>query len=486
MTPARELPIRPLAAATVAALLLATACKVVEPTIPDRASEQARRPTPPTVPVEFEESSVADGPSEDLPEEVAEPPRIGDDRVVSFEMRGMPLAEAIHMIAESAQVNIYLDAELDRLVDASFPAVTLDSALHVLLQRNGLLLVEEPEGVYWVERADGSQRDSAWFRLQSIDAASILDDLDQLVADESVLVVNEEQNFVLVDGTAHDVELVASYLQGVDRLKAQVLLEMEIVELILDEDFELAIAHAIEDGALGGPGDPGNTASFLQSFTTLSDEFSVSFTNPTTPLTSTLRALESYGAVNLVSSPRVLTVTQQPATVAVTTEVPFINATTSTEVGGGQAGSATVQQVEFKQVGVDMQVTPTVQEGGVVQIQIAQELSEVVDFFQGIPVVDTRNLDTMMMVGDGQTAVIGGLLQNRVTEADAGVPILMDVPWIGRLFRQDSESSQKRVLLLFLTPRRLDPDQASRLARELRAEYSETVRLSGAHAAEDL
>lgn len=460
-------------------LLGAAACQAFEPTIPERAEiEQAKpvvSPEPAPPPVVYEV---------DTPEALAPPapPRIADDQLISFEMRSKPLAEAIHMIAESARVNIYLDAELDRMIDASFPSVTLDNALQVILDRNGLRLVEEPEGVYWVSPADGTEEESATFRVQSIDAASIEEDLAQLIEGSTRLVVNPEQNFVLVDGSARDVRRVADYLRGVDRLKRQVLLEVELVELMLDEDFQLGLSHIIAGARID---DTKNLLSLTQALSTGNGEFSLTLDNSDIPLQSTLTALEQHVGVNVVSSPRVLAVTKSPAKVEVLTEIPYIKATVSTEVGGGAAGTSTSEEVEFKEAGVKLDVTPTIQEGGVVEIIIAQELSNVIGYFQGIPVLDTRNLETVMLVQNQQTVVLGGLIQDSVLEDDSGVPGLMDIPLVGRLFRSDVDSRKKRQLLIFITPRILEPHEAASLARQMHTEYSETTRLAGVSSAEE-
>lgn len=91
-----------------------------------------------------------------------------------------------------------------------------------------------------------------------------------------------------------------------------------------------------------------------------------------------------------------------------------------------------------------------------------------------------------MAVQDGHTAVLGGLIQNAISEDDTGVPILMDIPLLGRLFRSDVDQSQRRQLLVFVTPRVLSSSQSARLSKKMRGDYRETLRTSGLSAAEDL
>jgi len=468
------------ATALTALCLAAASCRGFAPTIPQRA----RRAEPPVelpAPVDVGELVIDEDPFEVEEPARLEPSPIGGDELVSFQLRGMPLASALHLVAEQAGVNIYLDASLDRQVDAAFPSVTLDDALHALLSRNGLRLMEEPAGIYWVAPGDGSEHETARFRVHSVDAGSLRADLEKLVSSQTALVVNEEQNLILVDGTARDASLVEVYLDSVDRLKRQVLLEVELVELTLDDNFELGFAHAITDADIDGP----NLLSLSQALATGSGEFSLSLDNSSIPLSSTLTALQQYVGLSVISSPRVLVTTKSPAKVEVITEVPYIQATVTSEVGGGQAGAATTEEIEFKEVGLTMTVTPTIQEGGRIEIIIEQKFSNVIEFFQSVPVVDSRNISTVMLVENQHTAVLGGLIENSVMEDDSGVPLLMDIPLLGRLFRSDVDASARRQLLVFITPRIVDPNQGAALAERYRHDYRETLRASGLTSAEE-
>ena len=126
-----------------------------------------------------------------------------------------------------------------------------------------------------------------------------------------------------------------------------------------------------------------------------------------------------------------------------------------------------------------LKVTPIVQEGGVVSLIVDQEFSEVIDYFAGVPVVDTRRVQTTLLIGESDTAMIGGLIQDRQSKVDRGVPGLMHVPLLGRLFRSDEDSTSRRELVVLLRPRLADPIEAARIAREVHDEYTQRVRATG-------
>ncbi len=392
--------------------------------------------------------------------------RIGDDQLYNLDLGQAPLGEAIHMIAQRAGVNIYLDDEFNESIDASFPSVTLDDALSTLLERNGLRLVNGPGEIYWVERADGSQPALAEFQLSSIRAEDISSNVRELVGGNTKVVVDTAHNYVMVRGTAGDVNAVEAYLRGVDRLKPQVLIEVHLFEVRLDDSFDYA-AQGNSNGTISG-----DTLSILQSFGTPGAPFSATLTDD--DFTLTIQALRRYVALELLSSPRVLAVTNTEAIVEVVEEIPYIETTSTTTGTTAGVGSTVQESVQFKEAGIKLRVTPTIQADGVLQIAIFQELSEVVDTFNEIPVLDTRTLGSSFLVRDRETIVLGGLMQDRHSEVDRGVPLLMHIPLLGQLFRSDADQVEKRELLIFVTSRILDPAQAARLAPHYQDTYRES------------
>ncbi|MCP3917326.1 MAG: hypothetical protein GY711_17405 [bacterium] len=393
--------------------------------------------------------------------EADEAPLIGDDSVRTFEFRDMPLAEAIHLIAADAGINIYLNAGMDERIDASFPGVTTHDALRAILGRNGLALAEEPEGIFWVQRADGTQPGMSRFSLRSINAADVEEQVRALVGDRATVVFDTNQNVVLVHGSQNDVELVAAYLDVADQLKPQVLVEVNIFEARIDERFELGFEH------LGDTDVDGDALTLMQNLRGPSSAFELTLEG--SHLTSTLAALRRYVGIELISSPRVMSITNTESSIEVVEEIPYVNVTSTTETDAG--GVSVLEEVQFKEAGIKLKVTPTVQEAGILQIDIDQEFSEVVDVFNNIPVLDSRHLVSHFLVSDRQTIVLGGLMHDASRDVNEGVPGLMHVPLLGRLFSRDEDTNEKRELLIFLTPRILDPHEAARMAKKYQSSY---------------
>lgn len=471
-------PFRSWSARTALTLLLFTlsSCAAFEPTLgarqeanfaPDREPEVAMElDLPPVAPEPPESDNVFD-PRERQALRANVPAALESDETYRLELRGKPLGEAIHMIAELGGVNVYLDAGLSRRIDASFPDVGLADALRTILERNELEMVEEPEGVYWVSSRAAGDIDRAQFRVRSVNLLDIESNLRAMVDGNTAIVVDAPQNLVVVSGPRSDIEFVAEYLEAADRLKRQVLIEARIVEVMLDEGFELGLSHNFGNLDIGD-----NAISVMQSLTTTNNtDFSITLADDDGDVDSTISALQQYLGLELISSPRVLAVNNTEARIEVITEVPFVQTTSTTTAGGGNLGTAVFEEVQFKEAGIKMIVTPTIQEDRIIEMSIDQELSEVIDRFNGVPVIDTRRVVTRFQVEDGHTLVIGGLMQNRATKNDRGVPGLMDLPFLGRLFRSDEDNQEKRELVLFLTPHVVDSGRAETLTDTFREVY---------------
>ncbi len=394
-------------------------------------------------------------------------PSIGGDELITLNLRGTSLQETLYMLAEQAGVNFILDENLSTPVHVSFPEVRVDDAIRSILEKNDMRLVQDAAGVFSVQTRSATSHVSEAIHLQSIPAADVAAQLAILAGDGNHVVIDEGRNVVMMDGDRATLDSIRTYLNAVDRLKPQVLMEVTIFEAILDEKFELGISHSytdsLDEAAFGlATTLAGNPGAFSL---TLADQDG----NPNLAIS----ALRRYVGLELVSAPRVIAVTQKEATVEVIEEIPYVETTSTTETGDG-LGSNVVEEVAYKESGIKMKATPTIQDAGVLQVEIDLVLSEIVDYFNNIPILDSRKLTSTFLVNDGDTIVLGGLMQDRRRDEESGVPVLMNLPGVGRLFRNDNDSSDRRELLVFVTPRILSPGQAAQLSKHYQDRYRES------------
>lgn len=185
---------------------------------------------------------------------------------------------------------------------------------------------------------------------------------------------------------------------------------------------------------------------------------------------ATLRAIAEAGKTEILSRPTILARNNQMASINVGQEVPLI-----TDVRFDNYGNQ-ILSPEYRDVGIILEVTPFITSGGLIELIVAPEISalseETVPIAAGVeaPVINSRRADTVVITPDGQTVVIGGLMQNLKTHTDTKIPLLGDIPLLGAAFRRRVTSDVKTELLIFLTPHIVkDPMELAGIARTERA-----------------
>jgi len=173
---------------------------------------------------------------------------------------------------------------------------------------------------------------------------------------------------------------------------------------------------------------------------------------------ATLRAIAQAGKTEVLSRPSILTRNNQQATISLGQQVPLITNTRFDTLGNQ------INTVTYQSVGIILRVTPFITADGMVEMIVAPETSALADRSQWVPissgigglitapVIDSRSADTVVVVPDGQTAVIGGLMENNKLQSDSKIPLLGDIPLLGNLFKRKIKQTTKTELIIFLTP----------------------------------
>ncbi len=176
-----------------------------------------------------------------------------------------------------------------------------------------------------------------------------------------------------------------------------------------------------------------------------------------------LQALSSTSQANLLSTPSIITMDNQKSEIVVGQNVPFKTGQTSTGTDGTTNPFTTIER---KDVGLTLRVTPSISEGDVVRLDIEQETSSVAPSNQDASdiITNKRQIKTSVLADDGETIVLGGLMNEEYTQAVSKVPLLGDIPWLGALFRSTKNQKVKRNLLVFLRPTIVRDKMAAREA----------------------
>jgi len=288
-------------------------------------------------------------------------------------------------------------------------------------------------------------------------------------------------------------KMMRSLNQIVDRLdirRAQVLVEAIIVEVIADKTAELGITWAVEGtssntpigatnfpdfgngvvqlGAAAGSGGNIDPTGLIGEGITMGlgrlSDTGVSFA-------AILHALEGNADTNIISTPSIVTTDNEEASLNVGQEVPFVTGS-YTNTGGNAGAVNPFQTIQREQVGVKLTITPQINEGNSLLLDISQEISSIAQSAGGAVdlITNERILETTVIVDDGQILVLGGLLEDVMRESEQRVPFLGAIPGIGALFRSRKTDLVKTNLLIFIRPKILR--DSSQTTIETNAKYN--------------
>ncbi len=324
------------------------------------------------------------------------------------------------------------------------------------------------------------------YYLKHADAANVAEILNSIISEQPgaaeeglqppTIQADESLNAIVVRADRAQISEVEEILDKLDVRRSQVLIEAAIVEITLDDTFDLGVEFAAVDtsgetvplvtsplnGIInslfnslipGEDGEPGNIVTGLGAIQTPTLAAAKVDLNGFT-FAAIVQALATNSNSSLLSTPTILTLDNQEAKIVVGNEVPFRTGSFTTSGDGSDNPFTTIQRED---VGLQLTVTPHVHEGTSVRLDVAQEITNVIatpigDAAFSDVVTSKRTIETTVLAEDRQTIVLGGLIQDDISTTQNKVPFFGDIPGLGRMFRADSETTTKRNLLIFLRP----------------------------------
>lgn len=283
------------------------------------------------------------------------------------------------------------------------------------------------------------------------------------LGDDVRVVSDPYNNALLVYATPYEYQRIERILEKLDVVVTQVLIEASIVEVTLIDDLEYGLEWAFNNN-LGG-GDTGEGLLDLGGGLGPQAGFSYTITNSSGAVKAALNALAEKSLINVISTPSILVLDNYTASIHVGDQQPIQSSSTVTNGGNVQ------NSITYKDTGVKLDVTPSVNDGGLVTLDVTQSVTDVgpVDAATRQRSFLNRNVKSRVAIRDGESVVMGGLIRDNETEGRSGVPLLMDIPVLGALFSTTTQSTTRTELLIFITPRVMESQQDLReLNREMR------------------
>jgi general secretion pathway protein D len=277
-------------------------------------------------------------------------------------------------------------------------------------------------------------------------------------AEGPVLIADDNRNIILLRAMPTDYRRLIKLLERLDSLPRQVLIEVIVAEVSLSDSLEFGVEWAFRNRDLTINGTDYEQQVRSTNFANLADlstlsGLSYSIFKNAGDVRVLLNALASDTNVSILSSPQILVLNNEAASINVGDQVPII---TSEVVPSGTEGTTLTRSIQYRDTGVILNVTPRINYKGIIILEIDQQVSNARPGVPAVgvdsPVISTRQLRTKLAVKDGQSIMMGGMIRKDTNIVDSGVPLLKDVPGLGWLFKSQTENTTRTELLVMITP----------------------------------
>lgn len=414
---------------------------------------------------------------------------------ISLNFQDIEVRAVLQLIADFTELNLVASDTVTGNITLRLQNVPWDQAMELVLKTKGLdsrqignvLMIAPASEIAERERqeieankqlAELAPLQSEFIRIRYAKAGNVVTLFDagseqggSLVSDRGSVVVDDRTNAIIVTDTAAKLDEIRRLIANVDVPIRQVMIEARIViassnvdeqlgirwgggYLETDADSVLSVARdtdsvmAINNALIAGDAAVMPTAPFVDlGIAGGTSGFAVGFTSNDLFLSAELAALEAAGEGEVVSQPKVITGDKQKASIKSGTEIPYQE--------GAASGATTTQ---FKEAVLKLDVTPNITPDDRILLDLVvnqDSVGELVPSGNGgvVPSIDTTELTTQVLVGNGETVVLGGVFKNEETTSVQKVPLLGDVPGLGALFRNSVNTNKKVETLIFITPR---------------------------------
>jgi type IV pilus assembly protein PilQ len=421
---------------------------------------------------------------------------------VTFNFQDIPVRSVLQLIADVSDLNIVVADSVGGNLTLRLTNVPWDQALDIVMDARNLDM-RENGNVLWIgPTQEIASREQELLKAQqdrrileplvtvlipmsyskAVDMKALIEESTNavdteygLLSERGSVTVDERTNTLLITDTAERIVEIRQLLTELDYAVRQVQIESRIVIANSEFAHQLGVRFGVtyahigsnigiiaadgnaadvvnpainprDDGLLDLPGYPNRYQVNLPAPDSNASTIGFSFLSSNVILDLELSALESEGEGEVISTPRVITANQAQAYIHQGVEIPYEEATSS--------GATSIQ---FKEAVLQLKVTPLITPDNRVQLDLNVKQDTVGEIFQtsrggSVPSIDTREVNTKVLVANGDTVVLGGIFQDEKSSKEEKVPFLGDIPYMGALFRRRGNEVKKRELLIFVTP----------------------------------
>ncbi len=424
---------------------------------------------------------------------------------LSLNLTSVTLGSVLKVMTQKTGINFLIGSDLTgKTINVYLEDVLVEDALAAIMKANGLWYTRQKgTNIYVImESPDGPPvaTTTEVFHTDYADAIMLKPTIEAVLTEVGGVVVDQRTNAIVVSDIPENMSTIESIVRELDNPTGQVLIEAQIVEVADEANLDLGVEwgyndYNSEDGSSYGGGFNyvhqwehervrNDETGLFETVSTLVEDKTMeglldlsfgkwnSFIDGFQDISARIRAMERDGVAKVLATPQILTIDNQEALIAITSHIAMAKKTTVSA-----DGVMTIEPI-YGDVGVTLQVTPHINNDNFVTMTIEPEVSSASrSAYFPDEAVDTRKrtATTTVMARDGETIVIGGLLRKDVNETHFKVPLLGDIPLLGRLFRKSVESEVDSEVIVFITPRILGPEALKRISERKTARLAEIM-----------
>lgn len=476
-------------------------------TDPQTTPAAAQNPTP----TETQSQPVGKKPAKESLKDSTEPTSLFGRQLVTLDFYDIDIKDLFKILSEKSGVNIVYGSNVSGTVSIQLRDVPFKDAVDTILALKGLKMVVLGKNILQLmtpQEFDAYKisaiSTTKVFPINYAKATEVETQLKAILATlggKGKTLVDDRTNAIIVTDTPEGIQTIARLIDDLDKPTPQVMIEAKIVQITLGKSLDLGItwgaAYTDQSGnqmitigaskdvtgtqnAAGGtvPGSGGSVqagnsigdrASGLQGRSALNPSggsglelggagfnaaqglgLSFGFVKDVVRLNAALSALQQKNKSKVLSNPKIATINNQAAVIKTEVNEPYITTDISQTP---QAGSLASTKVNFVKSGISLTVTPTINKDGRITMNIIPDITSSQPTSIGIPKTTSQNVRTIVVVRDGETFVIGGLITELESDGQAYIPILGSIPILGHLFKKTSISKTRAELLVFVTPK---------------------------------
>lgn len=386
---------------------------------------------------------------------------------VTISVRDTEIAEVIEMIARQQRVNVLLPGKVTGEISLNLYDVPVEQALAAVANAGGFALEKRGSSYFLINHdevgryASGDVTELKWYDLNYVDGAKVKETVESYLSRYGKVSFVENRNLLVVEDSPEFLRRIDALIKAVDRRPRQVMIEARILEVTLNDDENLGIDWRDVFQGQDGTGSYGT-----RGFVGAPDAAGFFFTLETPNVTAALNALKDEGRLRTLSTPKLVALEKQEASVVIGDRRGYQVTTTINQV--------TTESIEFLESGVILRVTVEIDEDGRILMSVHPEVSTGAVDANGIPSQTTTEVTTNLLIPSGETVFIGGLIKKSETQQRQSVPVLNRVPVVRRLFAGTENSQITTETVVLITPV---------LAEDLQGDWnrSQIERVEGEH-----